>query len=132
MKRHIGQDTLLKFALETLEAPAKTRVQTHLEGCSRCRKELGEIQGTMQTIEGVEVELPLEIPPLPAARPRSMFWMRAAAILLVGFLLGFAASESRRSPTVAVVQQQILTRSPEVQPAEFINCEEVDLTVNLR
>jgi hypothetical protein len=61
-----------------------------------------------------------------------MFWMRAAAILFVGFLLGFIASEARRTPPVTVVQQQILPRSPELQRAEFISCEEVDLSVSLR
>jgi anti-sigma factor RsiW len=132
MKRHASQDTLLKFALDTLEPPAKTRVQAHLDGCSRCQKELADVQETMRTIECVNVEMPVEIPPLPTARPRSTFWMRAAAILFVGFLLGFVAAESRRSPTVAVVQQQILPRSPEIQTAEFISCEEVDLSVNLR
>ncbi|MGB6122404.1 MAG: hypothetical protein WBG80_10875, partial [Bacteroidota bacterium] len=117
MKRHISQDTLLKFALDTLQAPAKVKVQTHLDGCSLCRKQLGEIQLAMRTIEGVRVDLPLEVPPLPMARPRLMFWMRAAAILFVGFLLGFVASESLRSPNVTVVQQQIIPTSPEVAKA---------------
>ncbi|MGB5872859.1 MAG: hypothetical protein WBH56_04000 [Bacteroidota bacterium] len=132
MKRHISQDTLLKLALDTLEAPAKGRVQTHLDGCSRCRKQLGEIQLAMRTIEGVRVDVPLEAPPLPMARPRSMFWMRAAAILFVGFLLGFIASESLRSPNVTVVQQQIIPTSPEVAKAAFISCEEVDISFRIQ
>ncbi len=132
MKRHASQDTLLKFALDTLEAPAKGRVQSHLDGCSRCRKELSEVRETMRTIEGVRVDAPLVVPPLPMARPRSMFWMRAAAILFVGFLLGFIASESLRSPTVTVVQQQIIPRSPEVGRAAFISCEEVDLSFRIQ
>jgi len=132
MKEHVDQDTLLKLALDTLEPVTKQKVQDHLDGCGRCRTLFGEIEETMRAIGGVRLHVPVEIPPLPTARPRSMFWMRAAAILFVGFLLGFIASESLRSPPVEVVQQQIVPRSPEVPRAAFISCEEVDLSFRIR
>ena len=132
MKQHISQDTLLKLALETLEPPAELRVRSHLDGCSRCRNILEGIEASLGTIAGVKPVLPMDPPLLPFARPVSSFWLRAAAILVVGFGLGFLASESRRTPPVAVVQQQLVPRSPDVPRAAFISCDEVDLSVRVR
>ena len=132
MTRHVSDDTLLKLALGLLDAQPEERARHHLEECARCRGLMQGVDRTLQHIKDVTPEVPADIPLLPSLGHNRFQWLRVAAMLAVGFGLGFFASESLRSPSVNVVRQEMVPSPPEWQPAGFVACDEIDLSVGLR
>ncbi len=132
MTRHVSEDTLLKLALGLLGAQADRRVRHHLEGCHTCRGLLEDVDQTLRHIKDVTPEVTAEMPLLPSLSHNRYKWLRVAAILAVGFGLGFFASESVRSPSMNVVRQQMVPRPPEWPAVGFVACDEIDLSRSLR
>jgi len=132
MTRHVGEDTLLKLALGLLDAQADRRVRRHLEGCDTCRDLLDDMDRTLRHIKDVTPEVTADIPPLPSLGHDSYRWLRIAAMIAVGFGLGFLTSESLRSPTMNVVRQQMVPRPPEWPAVGFVACSEIDLSWSAR
>ena len=128
MTRHVSEDGLTKLALGLLSIQADQRVRRHLEGCSPCRVLLGDIERTLRQMQDVSPQVSADIPVLPFAKHSRYRWLRVAAMLAVGFGLGFLASESLRSPSPSVVRQQFVPRPPAQPAAGFVFCDEIDLT----
>jgi anti-sigma factor RsiW len=131
MTRHVGEDMLLKLALGLLDVQADTRVHHHLEGCPTCRALLEDVERTLHQIKDVTPEVSADVPLLPSVKRNRLSWLRVAAMLAVGFGLGFLASESLRSPFMNVVPQQLVSKAPEWTGAGFVTCDEIDLTSGL-
>lgn len=91
-----------------------------------------EVDRTLRRIKDVTPEVTADIPVPPSLRRIRYQWLRVAAMLAVGFGLGFLASESLRSPSITVVQQQLVSRSPEWPAGGFVACDEIDLSWSLR
>ncbi len=132
MTRHVSEDTMLKLVLGLLDPPAEGRVRHHLEGCTRCRGLREEMGRTIGLIQDITPEVRADIPahPFPAQNPYKL--LRVAAMLAVGFGLGFLASESLRSPVMTVVRQQLDPRPPAHAGAGFVACDAIDISWNSR
>jgi anti-sigma factor RsiW len=132
MTRHVSEDTVLKLALGLLDPRAEGRVRHHLEGCTKCSGLLEEVDRTMRLLKDVTPEIKADLPVLPSLRQSRYKWLRVAAMLAVGFGLGFLASESLHSPAMTVIRQQLVPRPPEHPGAGFVVCDEIDLSGRLR
>jgi anti-sigma factor RsiW len=132
VKQHINENTLIEVALGLLDAQADSRVRDHLEGCPMCRGLFESIKRTLHEIKELAPKVTADIPEVPSVRPDSFRWLRVAAMLVIGFGLGFLASESLQSPSIDVVRQQIISTPPELPAAGFVPCEGVDLTWSQR
>jgi hypothetical protein len=86
--RHaVSGETLSAYADGALDAPARARVDVHLDSCLACREALGELRAVRRSLR----ELPRERAPrsfalreadvLPAPRPAAMPFGRAPALL---------------------------------------------------
>ena len=91
---HIDEDTLLKYALETLDdADEKSKIAAHLVSCQECLAQLEEIYGDLDTIASLR-------PTAITSRTQESSWtqqwvgslLRIAALLVVGIALGFGGS----------------------------------------
>ena len=132
MIRHVNQDTVLKLALGLLEPPAEERVMDHLRRCTRCLGLREEAERTIRLIQDITPDVTARLPLHPSRRPIRDSWLRVAAMLALGFALGFLASESLRSPAVTVVRQQIVPAPPVTAADGFVACDVVDVSGGLR
>jgi len=128
MIQHVSEDTLIELTLGLLTAQSESSVRDHLEECPMCRDLSEDVERTLHHIKDVTPKVNADIPVLPSLRHDRYTWLRVAAMLAVGFGMGFLASESLRSPSITVVRQQIISRAPELPAAGFVTCEGVDLS----
>jgi anti-sigma factor RsiW len=128
---HPNEDQLLKLVLELLDTDETRQIKEHLAECEPCRQRLEEIQSQTEMIGSIEPEIDREFYPLPATkRVRSVMLLKAAALILIGFLAGYGASQFSQPEPVNVVPQRIQVTSDEGSVTDFTICESVDLTGN--
>lgn len=87
---HFSEDDLLAFALETDASPSKrAEVAAHLGACAACRALLATVERDLGILGGIEPRgraVPMRARRL---RPRVPHFLQAAALLGLGFVLGF-------------------------------------------
>ncbi len=125
---HPNEDQLLKLVLALLNADETRQIEEHLTECEPCRQRLEELQVQTEMIGSIEPEIDREFYPLPVIkRFRSVTLFKAAALILIGFLAGYGASQFSQSEPVNVVPQRIQVTSDEGSVTDFTVCESVDL-----
>ena len=133
MKTHPSQDSLLKHALGTLEGDEGRRVSRHLGVCAACRRKVAQLEGEIAVLAGVRPELEIAPPPLPRkAAPVVTSWLRVAAMLAVGFLMGLFAGRLLQERPVEVVQQYLVPQPPSLPADMPVSCEPIDLALRGR
>ena len=126
---HPNEDQLLKLVLELLDADETRQIEEHLTKCEPCRQRMEELQHQTEMIGSIEPEIEREFYPLPVIkRVRSMTLFKAAALIIIGFLAGYGASQLSQPEPVNVVPQRIQVTSDEGSVTDFTVCESVDLT----
>ncbi|MCB1058620.1 MAG: hypothetical protein KDB65_00180 [Calditrichaeota bacterium] len=100
---HLTDDTLLQISLELLE-PVETAVaMKHLKECQECRERFAIVGNDVSVLGSVRPDVsPIALPKLPAKTVQNRSYLRAAALLLIGFGAGvvFTWSAQRMPPTV--------------------------------
>lgn len=132
MKKHISEDTLLKFQLELLEGPDERRVREHLSGCEKCSRRLEDLQKQTDIIKSFELDIGETVYPLPRGRRVTfMPLLKAAAVLAIGFLAGYLTSELTRPHPVDVVGQTLIPKAQVTSISRYTPCEPTDLQMSL-
>ncbi len=127
--RHYDEDALLKQALGLMDSEEKQRLDAHLTECEECQSKYRALQGQMEALGSVHLEMKWEAPPLPKAKFISLNpLLRAAAILTLGFTIGYFASELSRPTTVNVVPQHFAYRAAPLPEGTTVSCEAVDIS----
>ena len=126
---HPNEDQLLKLVLELLDGDETRHIKEHLAECEPCQRRLEELQHQTEMIGSIEPEIDREFYPLPVIkRFRSVTLLKAAALILIGFLAGYGASQFSQPEPVNVVPQRIQVTSDKGSVTDFTICESVDLT----
>jgi hypothetical protein len=110
---HLSDDTLLQCCLNLLEPVEVRLADEHIKVCDSCRKRYEVIQAETLLLGTVRGDAPA--PPLPARSYSSVFMrtlLRAAALLLLGFLTGFGTSRWTTREPINVVPSYLLTQPP--------------------
>ena len=125
---HIDDDNLLKQALQLTDEEEEKRLNDHILQCEKCHTRFDQIKHQIDIIGSVEPEIDIPVYPLPRAKRMSFStWMRAAALLLLGFMMGYSVSQLSEPTDVNVIPQRLKIVSQSVSIAEFTSCEPVDL-----
>lgn len=126
---HPEADHLLGFVLDTLDTAEARRVTDHLSACPECRRAVERLRREVDTIaSAVRSDPEGLVLPLPAPeRPIGSALVRAAAVLVLGFLLGYASAVVSRQETPPVVTQQFRPLPMPVTGNAYVPCEGVDL-----
>jgi hypothetical protein len=125
---HPNTDTLLKFVLQTLEEPDEPIVREHLAACDQCRELQQNMQREVQRLG--RINLPIEIPVAPRLPRRlrvPMAVLRLAAVLAVGFLMGYATAQLSQPVSSVPVQQRLIPARVAEPSSGYIPCQAVDL-----
>jgi anti-sigma factor RsiW len=126
---HPNEDQLMKLALELLDTDETRQIEEHLAECEQCQQQLKELRRQTDMIGSIEPEIDREYYPLPVIkRFRSVTLLKAAALIIIGFLAGYGASQLSQPEPVNVVPQRIQVTSDEGSVKDFTVCESVDLT----
>jgi hypothetical protein len=118
---HITDDGLLAFVLDAQENPTETAEQTaHLEECESCRNRLERLRRDVDVIGGLEPRGKLLRPPAARTRRvRALPLLRAAALLAIGFVLGFGLAVRRDRAPARVLPAYLKTEPPPDSLHEF-------------
>jgi len=127
---HVTEDDLLKFALETCNDAEAQAISEHLAACDVCRERLARMRDDIATIAGVRPEVERIALPFHSQRPK--VWravVRMAAVLLIGFVSGLAASRwvCRCPATVVPQYASVVARSMAESPQALTPAPAVDL-----
>ncbi|MDK9699256.1 MAG: hypothetical protein OEM52_03775 [bacterium] len=130
---HPDEMQLLAYQLETLEDAASREVASHVRDCPDCQKQVAAIKNEISLLSGVSV--PVTIPPIPLPMPKGMrkthSLLRVAAVLLIGFTIGYSTSEILRQELQEVnPQYTAITIPPDSMQYRF-SSEAVDLAVHI-
>lgn len=125
---HLDDDTLLRSALETLDERDNARVREHLAVCAQCSERMERVREEVGRLSGIRVEVG-EFAPPPLRRPRRVVsaLARAAAILAVGFLAGYATADLTAPERPTAVQQRLVPGSPAAPRTGYFPCRAVDV-----
>jgi anti-sigma factor RsiW len=77
MKCESAREQLIDFWNETLEADARAEIETHLEGCSKCREERAELEAMWARLGALGDSLN---EPVPSAALRGRFYRELAEV----------------------------------------------------
>jgi hypothetical protein len=123
---HPDGDTLLKFLLQTLEEPENESVREHLRACDRCTEEERKLEGELRRLS--RIELPVETVTPPRLPRRSLVpLLKIAAVLAVGFLLGYATAQIATPVRPVPVQQRLIPSRLAVPSSGYVPAQEVDV-----
>ena len=127
---HFNEDLLMKYALELLDHKEENKIHEHITTCDECMKRYESIKGDIELIRGIEPAVKPEIFPLPGKKLKfAGQWIKAAAILIIGFFIGFLTANFTHPVRVNVVKQNLITKTILYPIESFSTCEKVDLDV---
>ena len=125
---HLDEDLLLKYALELLDDKEESTIREHLTKCDQCKKSHESIKSHIELIGSIEPDVKPEIIPLPKKKLKiQVQWIRAAAILIIGFFIGYLTANFAHPVKVNVVKQNLITKTIMYPIESFRMCEQVDL-----
>jgi predicted anti-sigma-YlaC factor YlaD len=128
---HPDADTLLKFALKTLDESESSSVAEHLSVCEKCRDLQQKILGELARLEEVEIHIDVPAPPgIPRRRRMALAVLRWAAVLATGFLLGYMTAQLSDPVRPVVVQQRLIPTRAEVSSSGYVSCQAIDVTTS--
>jgi anti-sigma factor RsiW len=128
--KHPDEDTMLKSVLGILEEPEERQLQEHVKECPECQARLEKLLNDTKIIGSLELDI--ISPTIPLPKPMRINWMpllRAAALLLIGFMVGFGSSNLSHREAVNVIPQRLQVASPAGGAVQYSSCEPVDLNV---
>ena len=125
---HPVADTLLKFALQMLDEPAEMDVREHLLSCEACRDLHQECLGEIKRLDSIGFHINVPEPPKLPRRGRStVAVLRWAAVLPIGFLLGYLTAQFLGPSRPIPVPQRFVPTQGAVSAVGYIPCQAVDV-----
>jgi len=125
---HINEDLLMKYELKLLDDKEENIIREHITTCDQCRKRFESIKSDIELIGSIEPDVIPELIPFPKKKLKiSRQWIKAAAILIIGFFIGYLTANFAHPVKVNVVKQNLITKSIFYSGESFSMCEKVDL-----
>ena len=125
---HLDGDTLLMHLLETLDEQAEAAVRDHLSVCDACRQESGRLRKEIQRISRIDVRVGgANPPPLPGRYRVLRTVSRMAAVLAVGFMLGYLTADLSNTRLPVPVQQRVIPGVVAGTDTDYVPCAAIDL-----
>ncbi len=125
---HISDDQVLAFVLGTLDEKERAQVAEHVTVCNDCAARVEEARREVNALGGVQTVIP--VPEIPLPVNRGTVWreiVKAAAVLLVGFAIGWAVTSQRAPEVVTVVPYAVNASAP--VDSGLVASEAVDLRI---
>ena len=129
--KHPDDDSLLKSVLELLDEHEASELKNHLRQCDDCRKRFERLRREMNIISSIEPKINQQTFPLPRSNNITyVTLMKAAALLIIGFMAGYGVSHLSSPECVNAVGHQLKPSAPPESLMRYAACESVDMAVN--
>ncbi len=112
--KHISDDDLLKYELELIDAQTTLNdLKCHLENCIECKTRLDRIRRAISSIGGIRaIGHSIDMPHAKHKPRQSYDLFKVAAVLIIGFILGYGASNWIHEECVIVTPSQFSPAPP--------------------
>jgi anti-sigma factor RsiW len=128
---HPDADTLLKFVLQTLDESDTRSVMEHLQACEECRGLQQKLLGELARLGKIDFQIDIPSPPgLPRRSRLPLAVSRWAAVLAIGFLLGYMTAQLSDPVRPVVVQQRLIPTRAEASASRYVSCQALDATTS--
>jgi anti-sigma factor RsiW len=128
---HPTDDSLLKSVLQLLDEQEESDLKHHLAQCAECRARFERLQRETDIIGSIEPETGQQTFPLPRVKNITYItFLKAAALLVIGFMAGYGTSHLSSPECINVVGHQLTTSAPSESISRYAVCESVDMAVN--
>lgn len=127
---HPDEDVLLKFVLQTLDDDEQRIIESHLRECAECRSAVDRIRRETDLIASFDPET--ELPAFSCPKPRSrttVVLLRAAALLLIGFLAGYTTSFLSGREYQNIIPYRVQSTRDSRPLDQFTTCESIDINI---
>jgi hypothetical protein len=125
--KHFDEDTILKFSLEILDDEEAQKVRNHLSECEICTAVFDDLENQNKLIASYNPKLKNLYVPISKKQNTYSVWFKRAAILLIGFLLGYYTSTILQPEQITVVEQNLVSKSPQNTSTNFTVCPFIDI-----
>ena len=126
--KHPDHDTLLKSVLRLLDEQEEEALQDHISQCENCQERIGKIKKDIEIIGSLEPDTGIIDIPLPGPHRNAYIpILKAAALILIGFAIGYGTSILSHGGSVNVIPQQLQTTAPTGTGIQYSSCEPIDL-----
>jgi|GEM_PF-6241713 len=111
---HYDEDQLLAFGLGTLpDDRIAVEINDHLTGCDLCRSKLNAIHKSIGIISSIKpIMTSINNHRVGKMRGKVMPTLKAAALLLIGLIIGYAAANSTHRPGICVSGMYMSRQAP--------------------
>jgi len=124
---HFDEDILLKYSLDILDENKALSIKNHLAECDACTSQLNEAKKQLQVIGSFDPMIENNNFLVPKRNNALSVWLKRAAVLIIGFIAGYATSVLSQTDQVTVIAQNLITKSPTVSINDFTSCQKVDI-----
>ena len=124
---HFDEEILLKYSLEILNENKVLLIKNHLIECDACTSKLNEAKKQLQVIGSFDPMIENNNSLVPKRNNALSVWVKRAAVLIIGFIAGYATSVLSQTDQVTVIAQNLITKSPTVSINDFTSCQKVDI-----
>jgi hypothetical protein len=129
---HPDADTLLRFVLQTLDDSDSSSVAEHMSACEECKELQQKLLGEVERLERIDFDINVPVPPRLPRRSRLIPEVsRWAAVLAIGFLLGYLTAQLLDPVHPVPVQQRLIPTQAKVPSSGYISCQAVDVKTTL-
>lgn len=129
---HLPDDDLLKYALELLDENEARGIDVHLKECGECRARLERLRTETELLGSIQATAEEPVFSRPKAKSRVLYVaLRAAALLLIGFLAGFGTSNLTCPPPVNVMGAYGELSPPADSLTRYVVCDATEIRVPL-
>ena len=129
--KHPDEDQLLNFGLHLLNVTESKELENHLLICKNCQDRLQKINSDIEVISGVELKIErssFTMPKVKAYPFKSI--MKMAAVLVIGFMVGYTTSFYLRPPQVNVIPHRLNVKSEPASIDRFTPCESTEIGID--
>ncbi len=111
---HISEDQLLEYALEACDENERLKIEEHIESCERCSEALNRIRQDIDLIGSIRPTKSPMAQPVPASQRGSFVssLLRVAAILAIGFVIGYSTSSITRPDSIDIAPAYVQLSPP--------------------
>lgn len=126
---HISEDNLLAYALEVLDNEAdRAEIEAHLKTCSNCRASLAGIHADINSISGIKGQF--DGAEIYFPRKKKSFGyalLKAAALIMLGFLGGLVVSGNLHHEPVSISASYLKLSPPADSALGFTACDATEI-----
>ena len=124
---HFDEETFLKYVLEILDENKTLSLKNHLAECNSCTSKFNETKKQLEVIGSFNPLIENNDFLVPKRNNVLSVWVKRAAVLIIGFIAGYATSFLSQPDRVTVIAQNLITKTPSVSITDFTSCQKVDV-----